>query len=111
MRNLRVLSVMAAVGILGLALIGLATSPATAKPATAVPSSSVVVADASTEMALIGAGDLAVQSVTCTKCITDNADCFQSNCGGSFSPNCCCKWCNGTFDCRPRNSPGFCVAE
>src|SRR5262245_63215934 len=106
MRNLRVLSVMAVVGILGLTLIGLATSPATAKQ-----SSSVVVVDASTEMALIGAGDLVVQSVTCTKCPTDNADCFQSNCGTFTSPNCCCKWCGGAFDCRPRGLPGFCVAE
>src|SRR5262249_55776415 len=56
-------------------------------------------------------GDLVVQSVVCPKCITDNADCFQSNCGGTFSPNCCCKWGNGVFDCRPRSLPGFCVGE
>lgn len=107
MRKLRGLSVLAVACVLGLSLVALTTSPATAaKPA---PSSAVVM-DASTELALLGAGDVEVLSLTCRSCITDNPDCFASNCGVA-TPSCCCKWCNGVFDCRPKSLPGFCVAE
>jgi len=106
MRKLRGLSVMAVACILGLSLMGLATSQATA-----ARSSSVVALDASTELALLGAGELEVLSVTCTSlCPADNADCLKSNCGVA-TPNCCCKWCNGSLDCRRKGLPGFCYAE
>jgi hypothetical protein len=108
MRNLRGLSVMAVACVLGLSLMGLATSQATA-----VQSSSVVVLDASTELALLDMGELDVLSVNCpAKCLTDNANCLESNCGTSTSPNCCCKFCNGALDCYRKNQvPGFCVAQ
>jgi len=106
MRKLRGLSVLAVACILGLSLVGIATSQPTA-----AKSAANVVLDASTEMALIGGGELEVLSVQCTSlCIDDNPDCFQSNCGVA-TPTCCCKWCNGSLDCRRKGLPGFCIAE
>lgn len=107
MRKLRGLVVVAFAGILGLSFMGLATSPATA-----VQSSSVVVADASTEMALLGGGDVEVLSVQCASLCPyfPAGDCVNSNCGIA-TPDCCCKWCNGALDCRKKGLPGFCYAE
>jgi len=92
--------------ILGLSLVGLITSPPTA-----ARSSVVVVLDASTELALLNGGELEVLSVQCSHpCLVDGADCLNSNCG-IVAPACCCKWCNGSLDCRTKGLPGFCVAE
>ena len=106
MRKLRGLAVLAVACILGLSLVGIATSQPTA-----AKSAANVVLDASTEMALIGGGELEVLSVQCSHlCLVDGADCLNSNCG-TASPACCCKWCNGSLDCRTKGLPGFCVAE
>ena len=106
MRKLRGLSVMTVACILGLSLVGLITSPPTA-----AKSAGNVVLDTSTELALLNGGELEVLSVQCAHlCLPPYEDCLTSNCGVA-NPSCCCKWCNGSLDCRAKGLPGFCVAE
>ena len=105
MRILRGLSLLAVACVLGLTLMGLVTSPATAKP-----SPSVVVMDASAELALLGGGELEVLSLTCTGLCPATMPCLEGNCGIA-TPTCCCKWCNGLLDCRQKSSPGFCYSD